>query len=127
MKQIPFNRPFLAGTELGFVQEAAESGQLANGGPFTRRCERWLRETTGSGRVLLAHSGTAGLEAAMILADLGPGDEAIMPSFAYPTIATAVVRQGAVPVFVDIDPMTLNLDPDRVREAIGPRTRAIAA
>jgi dTDP-4-amino-4,6-dideoxygalactose transaminase len=125
--EIPFNRPFLAGTELGFVQEAAASGQLANGGPFTRRCERWLLEATGSGRVLLAHSGTAGLEAAMILADLGPGDEAIMPSFAYPTIATAVVRQGAVPVFVDVDPMTLNLDPDRVREAIGPRTKAIAA
>jgi len=127
MKEIPFNRPFLAGTELGFVREAAESGQLASGGPFTRRCEEWLREATGTERALLASSATAGLEAAMILAGLGPGDEAIMPSFAYPTIASAVVRQGAVPVFVDIDPETLNLDPDRVREAVGPRTRAIAA
>jgi dTDP-4-amino-4,6-dideoxygalactose transaminase len=62
-----------------------------------------------------------------MLAGLGPGDEAIMPSFAYPTLASAVVRQGAVPVFVDVDPGTLNLDPDRVREAVGPRTRAIAA
>src|SRR3954453_14999952 len=126
MKQIPFNRPFLAGTELGFVGEAAQSGQLANGGPFPRRCEEWLREATGTQRALLANSATAGLEAAMILAHLGPGDEAIMPSFAYPTIATAALRQGAVPVFVDIDPETLNLDPERVREAVGPRPRAIA-
>jgi dTDP-4-amino-4,6-dideoxygalactose transaminase len=127
MREIPFNRPHLAGTELGFVREAAESGQLAHGGPFTRRCERWLREATGTERALLASSATAGLEAAMILAELGPGDEAIMPSFAYPTIATAVVRQGAVPVFVDVDPATLNLDPARVRAAVGPRTKAIAA
>jgi dTDP-4-amino-4,6-dideoxygalactose transaminase len=127
MKEIPFSRPFLAGTELGFVQEAAEARQLANGGPFTRRCEQWLTAATGAGRVLLANSGTAGLEAAMMLAELGPGDEAIMPSFAYPTIASAVVRQGAEPVFVDIDPKTLNLDPERVREAVGPRTKAIAA
>ncbi len=52
----------------------------------------------------------------MMLADLGPGDEAIMPSFAYPTMATAVVRQGATPVFVDVDPHTLNLDPAEVAE-----------
>ncbi len=63
----------------------------------------------------------------MILARLGPGDEAIMPSFAYPTMATAVVRQGATPVFVDIDPATLNLDPACVEAAVGPRTRAIVA
>jgi dTDP-4-amino-4,6-dideoxygalactose transaminase len=127
MKEIPFNRPFLAGTEIDFVRAAAESGELENGGPFTRRCEQWLRQTTGTTRALLASSATASLEAAMILAELGPGDEAIMPSFAYPTIATAVIRQGAVPVFVDIDPHTLNLDPDRVREAVGKRTKAIVA
>lgn len=127
MREIPFSQPFLAGTELGYVAEAAASGQLANGGPFTRRCEQWLGEVTGSGLVLLAASGTGGLEAAMMLAGLGPGDEAIMPSFAYPTIASAVVRQGAVPVFVDVDPDTLNLDPAQVRKAVGPRTKAIAA
>jgi len=127
MDEIPFNRTHLAGSELGFVRAAAESGLLGNGGPFTRRCEGWLQETTGSERALLASSATAALEAAMILAELGPGDEAVMPSFAYPTIATAVVRQGAVPVFVDVDPGTLNLDPERVREAVGPRTKAIAA
>jgi dTDP-4-amino-4,6-dideoxygalactose transaminase len=127
MQEIPFSRPFLAGTEVGFVQEAAEGGQLANGGHFTACCERWLAEVTGTAMALLASSATAGLEAAMMLADVGPGDEVIMPSFAHPSIATAAVRQGGVPVFVDVDPGTLNLDPSRAREAVGPRTKAIAA
>jgi dTDP-4-amino-4,6-dideoxygalactose transaminase len=123
---IPFNQPFLVGTELGYVGEAAAAG-LRSGGPFTARCESWLAGTTGAERALLSHSGTGALEAAMILAGLGPGEEAIMPSFAYPTMATAVVRQGAVPVFVDIDPRTLNLDPHQVAAARGPRTKAIVA
>jgi len=126
MKEIPFNEPFLAGTELDHVGEAVAAG-LRSGGPFTARCESWLADATGAERVLLSHSGTGALEAAMILAGLGPGDEAIMPSFAYPTMATAVVRQGAVPVFVDIDPGTLNLDPRQVATALGPRTKAIVA
>jgi dTDP-4-amino-4,6-dideoxygalactose transaminase len=127
MKEIPFNRPFLAGTELDYVRQAAEEGGLESGGAFTARCEAWLADTTGAERALLSHSGTGALEAAMMLADLGPGDEAIMPSFAYPTMATAVVRQGATPIFVDVDPRTLNLDPAKVRRAVGPRTKAIVA
>jgi dTDP-4-amino-4,6-dideoxygalactose transaminase len=62
-----------------------------------------------------------------MLAGLGPGDEAIVPSFGYPTMATAVVRQGATPVFVDIDPATLNVDPERVAAAVSESTRAILA
>src|SRR4029077_10737371 len=100
---------------------------LESGGPFTARCEAWLGDTTRAERGLLSHSRTGALEAAMMLADLGPGDEAIMPSFAYPTMATAVVRQGATPVFVDIDPLTLNLDPGEVRKAAGPQAKAIVA
>jgi dTDP-4-amino-4,6-dideoxygalactose transaminase len=124
--EIPFSRPFLAGTELEYVRQAVEEG-LASGGAFTDRCEAWLAEATGTGRALLSHSGTGALEAAMMLARLGPGDEAIMPSFAYPTMATAVVRQGSTPVFVDIEPDTLNLDPLQVKAAVGPRTKAIVA
>jgi dTDP-4-amino-4,6-dideoxygalactose transaminase len=126
MEEIPFSRPFLAGKEIEYVRQAAEGG-LASAGPFTERCERWLEQRTGAARALLSHSGTGALEAAMMLAELGPGDEAIMPSFAYPTMATAVVRQGASPVFVDIDPETLNLDPGCVEAAVGPKTRAIVA
>jgi dTDP-4-amino-4,6-dideoxygalactose transaminase len=124
---IPFNRPFVSGRELGYLEQAIEQRDLAGGGEFTRRCQDWLREATGSPLALLSHSATGALEAAAMLVGLRPGDEAIMPSFGYPTMATAAVRQGATPVFVDIDPVTLNLDPERVGAAVGERTRAIFA
>jgi len=124
---IPFSRPFVAGRELEYLEQAIAARDLAGGGEFTRRCQDWLRERTGSPLALLSHSATGALEAAMMLAELGPGDEAIMPSFGYPTMATAVVRQGATPVFVDIDPATLNVDPARVEAAVGERTKAIVA
>lgn len=125
--RIPFNRPFVSGWELAYLEEAIAARELAGGGEFTRRCQEWLRQETGSPLALLSHSATGALEAAMMLAELGPGDEAIMPSFGYPTMATAAVRQGATPVFVDIDPATLNVDPERVEAAVGGRTKAIVA
>ena len=124
---IPFNRPFVAGRELEYLAQAIEARELAGGGEFTRRCQAWLQDRTGSPLALLSHSATGALEAAAMLAGLGPGDEAIMPSFGYPTMATSVVRQGATPVFVDIDPATLNVDPARVEAAMGERTKAIVA
>ncbi len=124
---IPFNRPFVSGRELDYLGSAIAARDLAGGGEFTRRCQELLRGMTGSPLALLSHSATGALEAAMMLAGLGPGDEAIMPSFGYPTMATAVVRQGATPVFVDIDPATLNVDPERVAAAVGERTKAIVA
>jgi dTDP-4-amino-4,6-dideoxygalactose transaminase len=125
--EVPFSRPFVSGRELEYLEQAIATRDLAGGGEFTRRCQDWLREATGSPLALLSHSATGALEAAMMLAELGPGDEAVMPSFGYPTMATAVVRQGATPVFVDIDPATLNVDPARVEAAVGERTKAIVA
>lgn len=124
---IPFSRPFVAGSELSYLEQAIAARDLAGGGEFTERCQAWLREATGSPLALLSHSATGALEAAAMLAGLGPGDEAIMPSFGYPTMATAAVRQGATPVFVEIDPVTLNLDPEAVATAVGERTRAVFA
>lgn len=126
MNDVPFSRPSLAGSEGAYIERAIGSG-LVSGGEFTRCCEAWLEQRTGARRALLSHSGTGALEAAMMLARLEPGDEVVMPSFAYPTMATAALREGATPVFVDVDEETLNLDPAAVREAIGPRTRAIVA
>lgn len=125
--EIPFNRPFVTGREVDYLREAIEARDLASGGEFTQRCQKLLREMTGSPLALLSHSATGALEAATMLAGLGPGDEAIMPSFGYPTMATSVVRPGATPVFVDIDPATLNVDPERVEAAVGERTKAIVA
>lgn len=124
---IPFSRPFVSGKELAYLEQAIAARDLAGGGEFTRRCQEWLRERTGSTLALISHSATGALEAAMMLVELGPGDEAIMPSFGYPTMATAVVRQGATPIFVEIDPATLNVDPERVAAAVGERTKAIVA
>lgn len=123
--RIPFTRIHATGRELDYLREAVESGQLAGDGAFTRQCERWLAETTGCARALLVHSGTAALEMAAMLADLSPGDEVIMPSFTFPSTANAFVLRGAVPVFVDIEPRHLNIDPDAVAAAVTPRTRAI--
>jgi dTDP-4-amino-4,6-dideoxygalactose transaminase len=122
---IPFNRPYTAGTELDYVAEALELGQLSGNGELTRRCSAWLEDRCGSERVLLTHSCTGALEMAALLAEVGPGDEVAMPSFTFPSTANAFVLRGATPVFVDIREDTLNLDADRLEAAIGPRTRAI--
>jgi dTDP-4-amino-4,6-dideoxygalactose transaminase len=124
-RRIPFNRPAVTGRELGFIQEAIAGGRLSGNGPFTRRCQAWLEERTGAARAFLTHSCTAALEMAALLAGLEPGDEVILPSFTFVSTANAFVLRGAVPVFVDIRPDTLNLDERQVEAAITPRTRAL--
>lgn len=122
---IPFNKPFLCGTELGFIAQAHGKGQLAGDGIFTQLCQGWLEQRSGCSKALLTHSCTAALEIAAILADIKPGDEVIMPSYTFVTTANAFVLRGGIPVFVDIRPDTLNLDETKVEAAITPRTRAI--
>jgi dTDP-4-amino-4,6-dideoxygalactose transaminase len=122
---IPFNKPFLTGRELDYIREAHEAHHLSGDGMFTRRCSEWLMRATGAHRAFLTHSCTAALEMAAILADIGPGDEIIMPSFTFVSTANAFVLRGAVPVFVDIRPDTLNIDERLIEEALTPRTRAI--
>ena len=125
MQPIPFNRPFLIGPELDYIRQAVESGRLAGGGPFSRKCEERLQRELGTGRVMLVPSCTAALEMAALLADIGPGDEVIMPSFTFVSTANAFVLRGAKPVFVDIRPDTLNIEENLVEAAITPRTKAI--
>jgi dTDP-4-amino-4,6-dideoxygalactose transaminase len=122
---VPFNRPFLTGRELPFIEEAITSSRLSGNGPFTKRCHAWLQERLRGERALLTHSCTAALEMAAILTGVGSGDEVIMPSFTFVSTANAFVLRGATPVFVDIRPDTLNLDEAAVEAAITPRTRAI--
>jgi dTDP-4-amino-4,6-dideoxygalactose transaminase len=113
------------GREIEYIRQAHALGQLAGDGLFTKKCEAWLEENLGCRRAFLTHSCTAALEMAAILADLKPGDEVIMPSYTFVSTANAFVLRGAVPVFVDIRPDTLNLDETKIEEAITPRTRAI--
>ncbi len=127
MSSVPFNRPSLVGNEIPYLREAIAKGQLSGDGHFTRLCNHRIEELTGGGKALLTHSCTAALEMAAILCDLAPGDEVIMPSFTFVSTANAVALRGAVPVFVDIDPGTLNVDPKAVAAAVTDRTKAIFA
>ena len=122
---IPFNKPYLTGNELGYIEQAHANGHLAGNGRFSKACCAWLEERLGIDKALLTHSCTGALEIAAILSGVGPGDEVIMPSFTFVSTANAFALRGATPVFVDIRPDTLNLDETQLEAAITPRTRAI--
>ncbi|SHN42584.1 dTDP-4-amino-4,6-dideoxygalactose transaminase [Duganella sacchari] len=126
MNPIPFNKPFMTGRELWYIAQAHTNGHLSGDGQFTKKCHGWLEQRTGAKRALLTHSCTAALEMAALLADLQPGDEVIMPSYTFVSTANAFVMRGAVPVFVDIRPDTLNIDETKIEAAITPRTKVIA-
>jgi dTDP-4-amino-4,6-dideoxygalactose transaminase len=125
MDKIRFNYPHATGREIEAIRDAIEKGHLSGNGPYGKKCQAWLEQTIGSPKALLTHSCTAALEMAAILADVGPGDEVIMPSYTFVSTANAVVLRGATPVFVDIRPDTLNLDERLIEAAITPRTKAI--
>ncbi|SHN64846.1 dTDP-4-amino-4,6-dideoxygalactose transaminase [Desulfovibrio litoralis] len=127
MQQTPivFNRPYMTGKELYYIAEAHFGGMLAGDGPFTKRCNAWLEQKTGSSKALLTHSCTAALEMMPLLLDIKAGDEVIMPSFTFVSTANAFVLRGATPVFVDIREDTLNIDERLIEDAITERTKAI--
>ena len=110
-----------------YITQAHRLAQLAGDGHFTEKCHDWLEQHFNCSKALLTHSCTAALEMAALLAEIGPGDEVIMPSFTFVSTANAFVLRGATPVFVDIREDTLNLDQDLVLQAITPRTKAIVA
>lgn len=122
---IPFNRPFLTGSELDFVADAHNTGQLAGDGKYTKLASDYLSGLLQGQPVLLTHSCTAALEMAAVLLNVAQGDEVIMPSYTFVSTANAFVLRGATPVFVDVDPLTFNLNPDEVEAAITPSTRCI--
>lgn len=125
MDKIPFNKTFLTGKELGYIGEVIASGAVGSDGRFTRLCSRLMEERFGIRKTLLTPSCTDALEMAFILADLGPGDEVLVPSFTFVSTVTAFMRTGAKPVFVDIRPDTLNIDDALIEDAITPRTKVI--
>ncbi|HVA10525.1 MAG TPA: dTDP-4-amino-4,6-dideoxygalactose transaminase [Acidimicrobiales bacterium] len=123
--RIPFNRPWLSGHEQAYITEALHGGHLSGDGPFTERCQRVLRRSFGHESTLLTTSCTDALEMTALLMKLQPGDEVIMPSFTFVSTANAFVLHGAQPIFVDIEPSTLNIDHRLIEERISDRTRAI--
>jgi len=122
---IPFNKPHMTGKEADNIAQAHAAGHLSGDGRFTRSCNAWLEHSTGAKKALLTHSCTGALEIAAILAGVRPGDEIIMPSYTFVSTANAFVLRGAVPVFIDIRPDTLNLDERLIAGAVTNRTRVI--
>ncbi len=123
--RVPFNRPFLVGSEFDRMREAVEGLTISEGGPFTERCEQLLQEITGAPHALLTCSCTHALEMAAILLDLEPDDEVVMPSFTFVSTANAFALRGARPVFADVRADTLNIDERALSGRISNRTKAI--
>jgi perosamine synthetase len=124
--EIGLSAPWLEEREEDLVLETLRSGQLSLG-PMIERFEAALADRVGASRVAAVSSGTAGLHLAIRLAGLGEGDEVVTTPFSFVASANCVLYEGATPVFADIDPRTLNLDPAAVESAITPRTKAILA
>jgi dTDP-4-amino-4,6-dideoxygalactose transaminase len=123
-KRIRVNKPIISKAAARYVQQSLQ-GVLNGGDHFTKQCQQLLKKQTGVAQVLLTSSCTDALEMATLLANLQPGDEVIMPSYTFSSSANAVALRGAVPVFVDIRPDTLNIDEKQIAGAITKRTRAI--
>jgi perosamine synthetase len=116
--------PWLGEREEELAVEALRSGRLSLG-PMTDRFEKELAERVGAKHVAAVSSGTAGLHLAVRLAEFGPGDEVLTTPFSFVASANAILYEGATPVFVDIDPRTLNMDPDAAGAAVTEGTAGI--
>ena len=122
---IPFNKPPYVGTEPEYMMKAISNRKICGDGEFTKKCNTWIEEKTGTSKALLTTSCTQALEMAALLTDIEPGDEVIMPSFTFVSTANAFVMRGARIVFVDIRPDTQNIDEKLIENAITDKTKAI--
>ena len=121
---LSFQPPAVGDEEVAAAADAIRSGWLTSG-PRAAELERRSAEYFEAKHVLALSSGTAALHLALLGAGVRPGDEVITTSLTWPATANVIVHCGATPLFADIRPGDLNVDPDRVRELVGPKTRAI--
>ena len=122
---IRFNVPPFTGREMEYMKTAIEDHKICGDGQFTRKCNAWIEEKTGTAKALLTTSCTHATEMAALLADIQPGDEVIMPAYTFVSTADAFVLRGATVVFVDIRPDTMNIDETKIEDAITEKTKAI--
>lgn len=122
---IPFNIPPVTGNEEKYIAEAIASHKICGDGSFTKKCSAWFEERLGGSKFLLTTSGTSALEMAAILCGIKPGDEVIMPSFTFCSTADAFVQRGAKIVFVDVRRDTMNIDENKIEDAITSKTKAV--
>ncbi len=122
---INFNVPPFTGREMDYIRQAVENQKICGDGEFTKKCNEWIEQKTGTAKCLLTTSCTHATELTALLADIKEGDEVIMPSYTFVSTADAFVLRGAKVVFVDIRPDTMNIDETLIEDAITERTRAI--
>lgn len=124
---IHFNVPPITGDELNYIAEAIKSHKISGDGQYTRKCSEWLEKRLEANKVLLTTSGSTALDMALLLCDLKPGDEVILPSYTFSSTANAAVLCGAKLVFIDIRPDTMNINENLIEEAITDNTKVIIA
>ncbi|MBR4162291.1 MAG: dTDP-4-amino-4,6-dideoxygalactose transaminase [Solobacterium sp.] len=122
---ISFNRTPCTGNEIKYIEEVIDSHQLCGDGKFTKKCNQWMEERFHAQKVLLTTSGSTALDMALLLCDLNPGDEVILPSYTFSSTANAAILAGAKLVFVDIRPDTMNIDETKIEDAITDKTKVI--
>jgi len=122
---IPFNIPPKSSNEEKYIAESILNRKLSGEGSFNKRCADWFNKTLPTRMTVITPSCTSALEMAMVLADVGPGDEVIVPSFTFTSTANVIALYGATPVFVDVLPSTMNIDVLAIESAITSRTKAI--
>ena len=122
-KKIQFNIPHLTKNSKIFIKKVFERKNFTDG-YFQKKCEKFIKNKTKTKFVSLTHSGTSALEIAMILLNIGKGDEVLLPSYTFTSTANSVIMSGAKPVFVDID-KNLNIDPEKLEKKISKKTKGI--
>lgn len=123
--RIPFNVPTYTGDEEKYIHDAILNHKICGDGKYTKLCNEWMETTFNAKRIMLTTSGTSALDMAVMLCDLKPGDEVILPSYTFSSSANAILLSGGVPVFVDIRPDTMNIDESKIEDAITDKTKAI--
>ena len=122
---IPFNKPFLCGSELDFIKDSIDRGKLSGNGYYTKKCQKFFEDRYSIKKCLLTTSCTDALEMASILLEIGKNDEVIVPSYTFVSTALAFTRQGAKVVFADSLSTHPNIDPNSIEKLITKRTKAI--
>ena len=124
---IPVNEPLLDGNEKKYLAECIDTGWISSEGSFVRRFEDEFAARVGRKHGIAVTNGTAALDVAVEAIGVGLGDEVILPSFTIISCVLQIVRAGAIPVLVDADPCTWNIDVKQIESKITPRTKAIMA
>jgi perosamine synthetase len=126
-RPIPVNEPLLNGKEKEYLVQCIESGWISSEGPFVRQFEEEFAQRVGRKHAIAVCNGSSALDAAVAALNIAPGDEVILPAFTIISCAAAVVRAGAIPVLVDCNPQTWNMDVRQIEERVTRKTKAIMA